>query len=152
MEHLYGVGSAKNAKYGDIFVGLIKNFCAEHGLEERGKSIRTAAKKATSGKKHEQVGMAFNDGQSIALLSEEHGVKVMTILKHLTDYLNDGEALRLEGIVEASGLSARQQDQVMQAFKKVGPELLKPVYEKLNKAIGYDELRIMQLYYLAQKK
>ena len=152
MEHLYGVGSAKNAKYGDIFVGLVKNFCAEHGLEERGKSIRTAAKKATSGKKHEQVGAAFNDGQSIALLSEEHGVKVMTILKHLTDYLNDGELLRLEGIIEASALSARQQDQVMQVFKKVGPELLKPVYEKLNKTIGYDELRIIQLYYLAQKK
>lgn len=152
MEHLYGVGAAKSAKYGDIFVGIIKNFCSDHGIEERVKSIRSVAKKATSGKKHEQVGAAFNDGQSIALLSEEHGVKEMTILKHLTDYLNDGQSLRLDGIIEASGLSARQQDRVTQAFKKVGPELLKPVYEKLNKTIGYDELRIMQLYYLAQNK
>jgi len=35
-------------------------------------------------------------------------------------------------------------------MKKVGPELLKPVYEELGKSVGYSELRMMQLYYLAK--
>jgi ATP-dependent DNA helicase RecQ len=37
-------------------------------------------------------------------------------------------------------------------MKKNGPELLKPIYEDLNKTVDYSELRVMQLYYLANNK
>ena len=150
LEHLYGVGSVKKEKFGDAFIGIIKKYALEHNLEERKKSLTTKKAKSTSGKKFEQVGEAFNAGQSIALLAEEHGVKEVTILNHLKEYLEDDNKLRLEGLIEASNLSERQRDQVMKSFKKKGPLMLRPVYDDLNKAIGYDELRIMQLYYLAQ--
>ena len=150
LEHLYGVGSVKKEKFGDAFIGIIKKYVTEHKLEERKKSLTTKKAKSTSGKKFEQVGEAFNAGQSIALLAEEHGVKVVTILNHLKEYLEDDNKLRLEGLIEASNLSERQRDQVMKSFKKKGPLMLRPVYDDLNKAIGYDELRIMQLYCLAQ--
>lgn len=150
LEHLYGVGSVKKEKFGDAFIGTIKKYALEHNREERKKSLTTKKTKSTSGKKFEQVGEAFNAGQSIALLAEEHGVKEVTILNHLKEYLEDDNKLRLEGLIEASNLSERQRDQVMKSFKKKGPLMLRPVYDDLNKAIGYDELRIMQLYYLAQ--
>jgi ATP-dependent DNA helicase RecQ len=35
-------------------------------------------------------------------------------------------------------------------MKKVGPEMLKPVYEDLNKSVGYNELRVLQLAYMAK--
>ncbi len=150
LEHLYGVGSVKKEKFGDAFIGIIKKYALEHNLEERKKSLTTKKAKSTSGKKFEQVGEAFNAGQSIALLAEEHGVKEVTILNHLKEYLEDDNKLRLEGLIEASNLSERQRDHVMKSFKKKDPLMLRPVYDDLNKAIGYDELRIMQLYYLAQ--
>ncbi|MEX0608129.1 MAG: DNA helicase RecQ [Balneolaceae bacterium] len=149
LSHLYGVGSAKLSKYGDAFVGKIKKYAQENDVEERRKSIKKRAEKTNRGEKYVRIGEAFNDGQSIEHLAEEHGVKDMTILKHLRDFLENGNELRVEGIIEAASLSARQQDEIMKSFKKVGPELLKPVYENLNKNIGYDQLRLMQLYYMA---
>ena len=47
-------------------------------------------------------------------------------------------------------LSQRKVDEVTKAIDKVGPELLKPVYEELDKSVGYSELRMMQLYYLSK--
>ncbi len=152
MLHIYGVGSAKQKKYGDTFMHIIREYCQENNIEERSQSLRKRAQKSSGSAKHVHISEAFNEGQSIAHLAEEHGVKEVTILKHLKSYLDEGHALRTEGLVEASSLSARVRDNVLASMKKVGPELLKPVYEDLGKSVGYDELRIMQLYYLAENK
>ena len=152
LEHLYGIGAVKKEKFGSAFVGIIKKYTQEHGLEERKKSLATKVKKSTSNKKHHIIGEAFNAGETIPLLAEEHGVKEVTILSHLKTFLDEGNDLRLEGLLEFTTLSQRQQDHVMEAFKKKGPLMLRPVYDELNKAIGYDELRIMQLYYIATNK
>ncbi|HEX6982086.1 MAG TPA: DNA helicase RecQ [Balneolaceae bacterium] len=147
---IYGVGSAKQKKYGKDFLKIIKAYTEENGIEEQQRSLqKKKKKKKSSGKKYEQVSEAFNNGQSIEHLAEEHGVKQVTILKHLKTYLEEGHDLRTEGIAAASSLSNRKRDEVMKSMKKVGPDILKPVYEDLDKSIGYDELRVMQLYYLA---
>ena len=151
LEALYGVGSVKREKFGDAFVGVIKTYCMNNNIEERRKSLAKRVKKTSGTEKHHIVGDAFNEGQSIALLAEEHGVKEVTILTHLKKYLDEKNDLRLDGLLEASALSDRQRDQVLQAFKKKGPLMLRPVYDLLNKQIGYDELRVIQLYYLAQQ-
>lgn len=152
LEALYGVGKVKKEKFGDAFVGIIKTFTAEHDIMERQKSLQKRIKKTISSEKHEIVGVAFNEGHSVKLLAEEHGVKEVTILTHLKKYLDEDNELRLEGLLEASNLSDRQRDQVMKAMDKKSPLMLRPVYDLLNKQIGYDELRIMQLYYLAKGK
>ena len=152
MIHIYGVGSVKLKKYGDTFMNIIRTYCQENNIEERRQPLKRRAKKSSKTAKHVRISEAFNDGQSIAHLAEEYGVKEVTILKHLKNYLDEGNELRTEGIAEASSLSARKRDSVLASMKKVGPELLKPVYEDLGKSVGYDELRIMQLYYLAENK
>ncbi|NBC25344.1 MAG: DNA helicase RecQ, partial [Bacteroidetes bacterium] len=128
----------------------IKAYCEEHGIEEREREIKKKKKKKSSSKKHTLIGDDYNSGKSLDHLAEEHGVKLPTILKHLKTYLEEGNDLRLDGILQASGLSQRKVDEVNDAMKKVGPELLKPVYEELGKSVGYSELRMMQLYYLAK--
>ncbi len=150
LEALYGVGSVKKEKFGDAFIGVIKTFTAEHDIMERQKTLLKKVRSTVSTQKHEQVGEAFNEGQSIKLLAEEHGVKEVTILTHLKKYLDEGNTLRLDGLLEACNLSDRQRDQIINAMDKKGPLMLRPVYEELNKQIGYDQLRIMQLYYLAK--
>lgn len=147
---IYGVGGAKQKKYGDDFLQIIKEYCEENGIEERKREISKKKRKKSSSKKHEQIGMDYNDGKSLEHLAEEHGVKMPTILKHLKTYLEEGNELRQDGILEACELSQRKVDEVMKSMEKVGPELLKPVYEDLGKSVGYSELRMMQLYYMAE--
>lgn len=148
---LYGVGEVKLKKYGSAFIGVIKKYTAEHGIEAKEDSLREKAEELESVELHQQIGKAFNAGQSIAHLAEEHGVKEVTILNHLKDYLKEGNDLRLEGITEATSLSLRQQDEIIKVFDEKGSHMLKVVYDRMNKKIGYDQIRIMQLYFMANE-
>ena len=152
LEALYGVGTVKKEKFGDAFIGIIKTFTAEHDIMERQKSLQRKIKKTSKSEKFEIVGQSFNDGLSIKILAVENGVKQVTILTHLKTFLDAKNDLRLDGLLQASSLSDRQRDQVIKAMDKKGPLMLRPVYDLLNKQIGYDELRIIQLFYLAKGK
>ncbi|SHE75855.1 ATP-dependent DNA helicase RecQ [Fodinibius roseus] len=149
---IYGVGSVKQKKYGKDFLKLIGKYAEENDVEPRQKSLKKKKKKKSSAKKFQQVGEAFNKGQSIDHLAEEHGVKEVTIIKHLKTYLEEGNDLRTEGIAAASSLSVRKRDEVMDVMDEVGARMLRIVYNKLDKTIGYSELRVMQLYYMAQNR
>jgi len=148
---LYGVGDVKLKKYGSAFIGVIKKYTAEHGIEAKEDSLLEKVEELESVELHQQIGKAFNDGQSIAHLAEEYGVKEVTILNHLKEYLNEGNDLRLEGITEATSLSLRQQDEIIKVFDEKGSHMLKVVYDRMNKKIGYDQIRIMQLYFMANE-
>jgi len=149
--HLYGVGDAKLSKYGLEFMRIIRDFAEEHGIEEKETKIKEVAEASkTDKKKYEIVGEAYNSGQTIARLAEEHGVKDVTILKHLKDYMNQGNTLDPDGLIEHTSLSRRQQDAVIKSFDKLGAKILRPAYDDLNKQISYNELQVMQLYYLAK--
>ena len=152
LEALYGVGKVKKEKFGDAFIGLIKTFSKDHDIMERRKTLIKKQREIKTDQKHELISHNFNEGKSIKLLAEEHGVKQVTILGHLKKYLDEGKELRLEGLLQASTLSDRQRDEVLKAFKKRGHLMLRLVYDECKKQIGYDELRIMQLYYLASQK
>lgn len=147
---IYGVGSAKMKKYGSDFLNVIEKFCEENGIDERSKVLDRKVKKTTNRKQHHRVGEEHMNGKSIDLLAEQFGVKSVTILSHLKKFLEEGNKLNPDLILEASELSERKMDEVFESMKKVGPEILKPVYEDLNKEVDYAELRILQLAYLAQ--
>lgn len=149
LEGIYGVGSAKLRKYGKEFLEILIRYTSESDIEERKREIKKKTRKKSSSKKFKRIGIDFNEGKSIDHLAEEHGVKTPTILKHLKTFLEEGNDLRQEGIIEACDLSQRKVDEVIESMDKVGPDLLKPVYEDLNKSVGYSELRMLQLYYMA---
>jgi ATP-dependent DNA helicase RecQ len=149
---LYGVGEVKLNKYGSLFIGVIKKYAREHGIESKEESLQKKAEELENVETYAQIGKAFNAGQSIKHLAEEHGVKSVTILNHLKEYLKKGNELRVDGITEAASLSLRQQDEIIKIFDEKGSHMLKVVYDRMNKKIGYDQIRIMQLYYLANEK
>src|SRR5690625_2371330 len=148
---VYGIGSVKQKKYGKDFLKLINRYTEENDVKSRRQSLNRKKKKAP-GKKFQVVGESFNEGQSIDHLAEEHGVKEVTIIKHLKTYLEEGNDLRTEGIAAASSLSVRKRDEVMETMDEVGARMLRIVYNKLDKSISYSELRVMQLYYMARQK
>lgn len=149
---IYGVGSVKLKKYATDFLGIINRYCRDHDIEEKKKSIQEKKEELEeSGEKHERIGKAYNEGKSIDHLAEQFGVKNVTIIKHLKTYLKEGNNLRPEGIVEISSLSTRQRDKVLEVMDDVPTHMLRKVYTELDKSVSYSELRIMQLYYMAQQ-
>jgi len=148
---LYGVGEVKLKKYGAAFIGIIKKYTAEHDIDSKEETLQEKVEELESVELHQKIGKAFNDGQSISHLAEEHGVKEVTILNHLKDYLKEDNDLRLDGITDATNLSLRQQDEIIKIFDEKGSHMLKVVYDRMNKKIGYDQIRIMQLYYMANE-
>ncbi|MFU8812433.1 MAG: DNA helicase RecQ [Balneolaceae bacterium] len=149
---IYGVGSAKMSKYGSDFLRVVSAFAEDHDVPERKKNLEKRVKRSSTKQKHELVADEYATGKSIDHLAEQFGVKEVTILSHLKKYFDEGNTLDPSGLLQASELSERKKDEVFQAMEEVGPELLKPVYEELNKSVDYNDLRILQLAYLADHR
>ena len=145
LRDIYGVGSAKLEKYGHQFLKTIIRHCQEYDLHERPKRKQRKQPRSTR-KRHHEVGEAYNEGRSIEELTIQFNVKPGTIISHLEKYSNEGNPLRIDGIAEASALSPKEQELVLQAFEKEGNEMLRPVYDALDESVSYDELRLMRLY------
>ncbi|TVR17697.1 MAG: DNA helicase RecQ [Balneolaceae bacterium] len=149
---IYGVGGVKMKKYGKTFLDIVKRFIDENEIKTRSKVVRQKVKSSASKQKFELIGEEFEKGKSIDHLAEQFGVKAVTILSNLKKYHDEGNSLNAANILKASELSDRKIDEVYASMKKVGPELLKPIYEDLNKTVDYNELRVLQLAYLAGNK
>lgn len=153
-----GVGQVKLSQYGDAFLGVIKPFCEKHGLQESAltpsPSLRDASRSPSGrgesiGERTRIVGESFNDGATIQDLMERQGVTKGTILDHLTRYAMAGNKLRNGGdLHEATSATPEQQQATFAVFDESGTMYLKPVFDKLNGALNYDELKILRLLYL----
>jgi ATP-dependent DNA helicase RecQ len=151
MQKIFGVGSRKLAKYGSIFIQVIAEYCKENNLTEKRKP-GTRASRNVLGEEHEpkhiQVGEAYNAGASVQDLAEQFNVQQGTILNHLSKYLLDGHSLRSDEFLPSTNLPDDLCQKVMEAFKSLGTEYLKPVYEDLEGAVSYDDLKTLRLSYL----
>ncbi len=83
---------------------------------------------------------------------ESHQVSRGTILEHLTKYALAGKPLhKQEDLSTLTKVTAEQKMAALSAFGEFGPILLKPVFEKLNGAVNYDELKVLRLLYLIEQ-
>ena len=150
MKKIFGVGSRKLAKYGEIFSHLIAVYCTENHLDEKRKpGARRANEKQSVEQipKHILVGEGFNGGASIQELMDQFGVQQDTILNHLSKYILEGHALRSDEFLAIPDLPEGLHQRVMNVFEALGTEYLKPVFEELGGAVSYDDLKILRLNY-----
>ena len=154
MKKIFGVGSLKLEKYGQLFSDLIAVYCMENHLIEKRKPGARRAEETQSLEqipKHIQVGEAFNSGASIPELMDRFGVQQATILNHLSKYILEGHVLRSDEFLALPDLPEGLRQGAMGAFESLGTEYLKPVFEELNGAVSYDDLKILRLYYLTNR-
>jgi len=151
---LHGVGAAKLKRFAAEFLHVITQYCREHGCEEIPKfdsphSQRSSADPNTSQpqKRYSAVGRAYNEGRSIPSLMSDYDVKLGTVLRHLQKH-GEEHPLRIDGLLEASALSESDQQKVIELFKRLGAARLQPIHEALEGAVDYDEIRLLQLYWL----
>ena len=149
--NISGVGQVKQRQYGDAFLDMIKSFCTEHGLTEKSKG--TSRDKSDRGRRYFQVGEAYNTGETIESLMARYRVTAGTILDHLTRYLSAGNKLRNgEDLQAMTSATPEQQHAAFAAFDELSPAFLKPVYDKLNGELNYDELKILRMLYLISQQ
>ncbi|HEX7974797.1 MAG TPA: DNA helicase RecQ [Anaerolineales bacterium] len=158
---MHGVGAVKLERFGAVFLELIKAYCREHGTSERPKPRARKAARASGPEaeatqldlkpRYVEVAEAYNDGQPVQALMEAYRVQQGTILDHLARYVQEGNTLRPdEGLLALTSLPAEQQSAALAAFDELGAMYLKPVFDQLNGAISYEDLKIMRLYYLGR--
>jgi len=153
---IHGVGIAKREKYGSVFLALIQEYCRDLQIKERPKNIniQTQALPRQAGRqRHLVIGQALDSGRSIRGIMSEFNVKLDTVLNHLFKYFQDGRTIRsADELLKLSTLSPDQRHLVLETFKRLGPELLKPIFEALDGKISYQELKIFRLYYLIKNR
>jgi len=146
-----GVGQVKLHRHGEAFLGAIKTYCKERGLQEKHKASRR--EKSDSHRRYLLVGEAYNAGESILDLKKRYQVKTSTIVNHLARFAAAGNPLRNGGDLQSlTSISPNQQKNAVQAFKELGTDYLRPVFEKLNGEINYDDLKIIRLIALSQQE
>ncbi|HLA06723.1 MAG TPA: RQC domain-containing protein, partial [Anaerolineales bacterium] len=157
--NIAGVGQVKLQQYGDAFLEVIKSYCDKHGLAER-PYLRPALSPNPSprgrgeslGERTRMVAEAFNEGATIQTLMERHQVTKGTILEHLTKYILAGNPLRKgEDLKSQTSATPEQQQAAFAAFDELGPTYLKPVFDKLNGTLNYDELKVLRMLYLVYR-
>ncbi|MBK9210518.1 MAG: DNA helicase RecQ [Anaerolineales bacterium] len=150
--NISGVGKVKFERYGAAFLAIIKEYCRSNKIDEKYKAPAREADK-DAGRRYITVGEAYNAGESIQSLMKRYAVTADTILNHLARFILAGNPLRsAEDLIALSNLSPDQQMAVFKAFDTMGSDALKPVYEKFNNTISYDELRILRLCYLCEER
>jgi ATP-dependent DNA helicase RecQ len=149
MLTISGVGQVKARQYGERFLAVIQRYCEQHKIPEKKKgAIR---EKSDANRRYFVVGEAFNAGEDIESLRERYQVSLGTIVDHLTRYAAAGNRLRNsdEFRVYAS-TSTEDQEAAFAAFAELGTDFLKPVHDKLNGVLNYDQLKILRIIYLCQ--
>lgn len=80
----------------------------------------------------------YKEGLSPKEIAAKREMQITTVYSHLSQLYTEGKAVDLEKLVEKEVV-----DKVRGAFNDLGREVvLKPIYEKLNEAVSYGEIRM----------
>ena len=97
----------------------------------------------------------FCDGESLAAIAAEFGVKESTVWNHLTKSFQAGYPLPIDRLLTLSTLGDDMQANVLTLFAETveqhGQALLTPVYDALNEAVSFHELRIMRMIFMQER-
>ncbi|MDP2174146.1 MAG: DNA helicase RecQ [Candidatus Cloacimonadaceae bacterium] len=151
LRQIYGVGSKKLEDYGDIFLPLIKDYCALKNILETANP--TAPFKAPPKiSKSAQIADYLASGHSISQAMVFFDCKQENILKHLQLHLENGGSVDPAKLWEISLLEESDSHSIIEEFNRRGLGYLNPVYQALGEKYSYHELRILQLYLIAEKQ
>ena len=74
-------------------------------------------------------------------IAEQRGLKLRTVIDHLTVLLEDGQDVALDELVDP-----QRQHPILEAIEAVGDASLKTIREHLNDAYDYDEIKLVRAH------
>ena len=157
LSAIYGIGTRKLEKYADVFLEIIREHCQTHQIPEPTKPIPAEepvpapVPPENNGKqRYLVIGESFNQGRTIEQLAGDFNIQRDTVLNHLYQCLRENHPLRQNNFLMHSSLTEDQQQAALSSFARLGTERLRPVFDDLNGAIPYEELKLLRLHHLCQ--
>jgi superfamily II DNA helicase RecQ len=80
----------------------------------------------------------YRQGLSVSEIASKHGYQEQTILRHLANAIAEGESIDITKFVSRNG-----QIEISNAFKSIGTDPLKPVYEYLDERYDYGQISLV---------
>lgn len=145
FSNISGVGTEKLARWGQIFVDLIKNYAAKNSLTEKQMLARrssTERRVSREGSTCEETKKLFAQKLPIEKIAALRGLAPSTIAGHLEKIIASGEKLDLDYLKPP----AERLEKIKKAFCQSGGAALSPVREILGEEYSYDELRLARLF------
>ncbi|PYE55292.1 DNA helicase RecQ [Deinococcus yavapaiensis] len=142
-----GVGASKLERYGDAFLGVLRDFASKTPITTPAPSKLEKASKPSRPEKPEKEDTALvtlrllREGHDFVSIVNARGLKPMTISGHLADLVKAGHCTP----EEACGLSERDLAAIEAAYRSLPEDerpRLKPLFEALHGRYDYDRLRV----------
>jgi ATP-dependent DNA helicase RecQ len=148
LEHfklVHGVGEHKAKQYAEPFLAEISRYCTDQGVSTNintfNKSPEQQAIEAfrDADKSSAKVAAAtlFWEGKSIVEVAQQLGRATATATDYLAKFLEEEGYLSPEPWVDGATYAA-----VIQVAQEIGDEKLKPIFERLDGQVSYDQIRI----------
>jgi ATP-dependent DNA helicase RecQ len=140
LKYISGFGEVKLAKYGELFLTTVVNYCNEKGLASQIKSRPTKRERkpktitTTKGTKVETFNL-YKMGKSIPEIAAMRNLSPMTIQNHLCGFIQTGE-LDVSEMVAPEKMPA-----IRDAIESYGVAPLAPLKEVLGDNYTYPEIK-----------
>ncbi len=148
---IHGVGSYKVKKYAKDFLPIIAKYC-EKNNDEIIQNVRKKSKRKKSKKtaRHIEIGEAYKNCNSFEEFRSKFGLKEITLINHLQTYVSEGNKINSNLVYDQIAADQEEQNEVLRAFEELGVNYLKPIFEKFEENISYNDLRLLRVCYLNQ--
>ncbi len=151
MRTIHGVGETKLKKYGNPFLKTINDFYDDN----RGKfsfrhPVIVRKKIIEKPKRFKTVGDEYNSGKSVAELLKKLDIKLSTLVNHLYVYIQEGGSINAKPLFKFLVATPHQQKAAIKLFKENGTLALKPIFDKLEGNVSYEDLHILRICFLSK--
>jgi ATP-dependent DNA helicase RecQ len=141
-----GVGETKLERYGDDFLEVIQQYCAEYNIPPRrrpeltapgGEEVDEAAGEAVVELPSHLVTLGMHQaGQPLEVIAAERRLKLLTVQEHLFRCGAEGYAIDWSALIPA-----KYEALIVAKIEELGTTRLKPLKEALPEAVDYNAIR-----------
>jgi ATP-dependent DNA helicase RecQ len=139
-----GVGSNKLDAYCEAFTNEIRDYCLLNNLNmdiELQRKTIVAPTLASGLGTRQQTLVLYQEGLGVDEIAKERNLKPITILYHLIELVETGEAIDIDRLVLPEHYNV-----IVDALHEIGDDLLKPVKEFLGDEYSYEEIRLVRAF------
>lgn len=134
MLNIKGVGQAKFAKYGRLFLEKIQDFVQTNEIQEA--SIPAPIKNDNVNQQMQPSHLVsyhyYKDGMTIEEIAKERKFSKITVQKHIVRSIQEGHSINWDELCDEE-----TEKRILLTFREIGGDKLKPIWEALNGEIDY---------------
>jgi ATP-dependent DNA helicase RecQ len=136
-----GVGSSKLEAYCETFTKEIRDYCISHNLSMDVDSQRVpkAVPSANGGVTLQRTLALYRQGLSVEEIARERNLTQGTVISHLTELVEAGEAVDVERLIRPGHYEV-----IVDALQRVDSNMLRPVKDFLGDEFSFDEIRLVR--------